>query len=395
MGHAYESGHTSSMASEHPLAVSTDLRKAAKDQLPHMLDLLERLVTCESPSSDFEANVRCLQLIKPEVEAALGRSVELVEIEGRTHLVAAPVNGAQGAVLLVGHIDTVWPTGTTARWPFSLQGDTVTGPGCFDMKGGLTQMLAAIRIATCPLDRVAVIITSDEEVGSPTSRALIEQLALQSDAALVLEPSQAGAVKIARKGVSMYRIDVHGRASHAGLEPEKGVNALVALAQVVLQVPPMARMDIGTSVTPTIAGAGTTTNTVPAEAYFTVDVRATSVAEQLRVDAELRSIAAPLEGSSIAFEGGPNRPPLEAASSAELFTLSKEVAECIGLADLAGVAVGGGSDGNFTAGVGVQTLDGLGAVGANAHAEGEWLSVSGMVERAALVAGLIESLVSR
>lgn len=371
------------------------LAESAAQLENEMLELLERLVNHESYSADLAANTAALELIKPEVEKALGRPVGITTSRGRSHLVAPVPHGVEAAVLLVGHIDTVWPMGTTERWSFTREGDKVSGPGCFDMKGGLVQMLGAVQIVGCPKDRVSIVITTDEEIGSPTSRLLIEELAKSAAAALVLEASLDGAVKIARKGVSMYRIDIEGRASHAGLDPEKGINAGIGLAQVLLEVPAIARMDIGTSVTPTTAEVGTTTNTVPAHAHVHVDVRAESVEEQLRVDAEIRALSPTLEGASISFDGGPNRPPMEKASSADLFELTQKIAAAQGIASLDGVAVGGGSDGNFTAGVGTPTLDGLGMVGGNAHAEGEWLSVAGLVERTALVAGLIEELVAR
>lgn len=208
----------------------------------------------------------------------------------------------------------------------------------------------------------------------------------------MLEPSAGGALKTARKGVSTYRVEVQGRAAHAGLEPEKGANALIELAHQVLHLEALARPEMGTTVTPTVAGAGTTTNTVPAVAYVDVDVRVASGAEQQRVDQAMHALSATVAGTAVVVSGGPNRPPLPAFSSAALAARAVGLAAELGLGPLATCEVGGGSDGNFTAALGVPTLDGLGAVGDGAHARGEHVLVSAMPERAALVAALLEDL---
>ena len=263
------------------------------------------------------------------------------------------------------------------------------------MKSGIVQMFHAIASVaeSKPVDGVTVVLNSDEELGSQTSRTLIEDLARGASAALVVEPSaEGGALKIARKGTSMYEVKVEGRAAHAGLEPEKGANATVELAHQVLAVNTLGRPEIGTTVTPTVASAGTTTNTVPAEAVLHVDARAESTAEQERVDEAIRALQSHVPDTRLSIVGGINRTPLAKEASAALFRLACEVASDLGLPELAGVAVGGGSDGNFTAGIGVPTLDGLGAVGGKAHGEGEWVHVASMSERTALLAGLISRL---
>jgi glutamate carboxypeptidase len=358
-----------------------------------MLDYLAALVECESPSADLEATARCARLCGEMVEAWLGEKPEELTIDGRVHLRWR--FGSTCRVALIGHLDTVWPLGTLDRWPFQVDGDCATGPGAFDMKAGVVQLFAALSMLD-DLDGVTVVLTTDEEIGSPTSRQLIEDSARGAAAALVLEPSAGGALKIARKGASMYRMRVHGRAAHAGLEPERGINATVELAHQVLAATALARPDIGTTVTPTVIEGGTATNTVPAEAIVAIDVRASSVTEQERVDSSLRELAATpaVAGATVVIEGAPNRPPLEPSSSADLFALAQEVAASRALDPLKGVAVGGASDGNFTAGIGIPTLDGLGAVGDHAHAEGEWASVSAMPARAALVAGLVRRLLA-
>ena len=220
-------------------------------------------------------------------------------------------------MLLLGHFDTVWPVGTTALRPFSVDGDVATGPGVFDMKAGIVQGLFAMSALTG--SGVELLLTSDEELGSPTSRGLVEEAARGVDAVLVLEPSADGALKLARKGTGGYRIDVHGHAAHAGLEPERGVNALVELAAHVLAAAALADAGAGTSVTPAVATAGTTANTVPARAAFTVDVRAWTEAELARVDRGIRALAPVASGASLSVSGGIDRPPLAWEDSQPLF----------------------------------------------------------------------------
>jgi glutamate carboxypeptidase len=311
-------------------------------------------------------------------------------------------------IALIGHVDTVWPSGTLARWPFNVDargdssagstatgstatGSTATGPGCFDMKAGIVQLLHAVGILGDPAG-IEILITTDEEVGSPTSRPLIEETARRAAAALILEPSAGGAVKIGRKGTGFYRLDVAGRAAHAGLEPENGANALIALAEIIGRVGAIARPERGTTVTPTLAAAGTAANVVPAQAHVEIDVRVAEPAEADRVDRDLRALATTVPGTTLTVGGGPNRPPLPVAASAALYKVAQDVAGTLGIGSLDGVVVGGGSDGNFTAAVGCPTLDGLGAVGGGAHAEGEHVRIDGMPERAALVAGIIGRL---
>ncbi|CAN5480903.1 M20 family metallopeptidase [soil metagenome] len=351
---------------------------------------LEALVMHETPSEDLDAVRSGCAAFANLIARRLGTRPDIVEREGRPHVLLR--TGASPRVLLLGHLDTVWPRGTTARWPFTRDGDHASGPGTFDMKAGLVQGLHAIG-AGVDLDDVALLVTTDEEIGAGTSQALIEQQAAGMAAVLVLEPSAAGALKTARKGVSAYVLEVTGRASHAGLEPEAGVNALLELADHLPVIAAMGDSDAGTSVSPTRATAGTTMNTIPARATADVDVRAWTVAEQQRVDELLRGLRAQRPGARLTLHGGINRPPLEAAMSAGLFDLATECAARLGLVAPTGAAVGGGSDGNFTAALGIPTLDGLGPVGDGAHAEGEHILVSAMAERAALVHLMVTALV--
>jgi glutamate carboxypeptidase len=353
-----------------------------------LIDDVAELVACESPSDDLAAVARCADVVADAGRRRLGLAAERVDIDGRVHLrwqIGTP------RVVLLGHLDTVWPIGTVARWPFTVDGDTMTGPGVFDMKAGLVQLFAAAE--TLPdRDGVAIVVTSDEEIGSTSGQALIEETCRDATAVLVLEPSADGALKIARKGVGMFRIDVLGRAAHAGLEPHNGINASVEAAHVILAAADLARAGVGTTVTPTVVSGGTTVNTVPAHASVAIDVRAETVAEMQRVEQALESLSPRLPGAALKLVTRSFRQPLERSMSAELFARAQRLAAGAGLDGLDGVAVGGGSDGNITAGLGIATLDGLGAVGGNAHAEGEWASVSAMPERAALVAALVRDL---
>jgi glutamate carboxypeptidase len=354
-----------------------------------MVDLLAALVAAESPSDAPAAVAGCARIVADAAVDLIGEHPETVEVDGRTHLRWR--FGGPTRVVLVGHLDTVWPLGTTKRWPFSVTDGQATGPGAFDMKAGVVQLLHALARLD-DLDGVAVLLTGDEEIGSPSSRALIEETAAGARAALVLEPSAGDALKTARKGVSNYQVTVHGRAAHAGLEPEKGANATVEMAFAVLAVHALAQPLLGTTVTPTVLRSGTATNVVPAEAELQVDVRTATPEEQARVDIAVRRLIAAVPGTTIKVSGGPNRPPLPATSSAGLFERAQRIADRLGQSPLRGIEVGGGSDGNFTAALGVPTLDGLGAVGGGAHAEGEHVVLAAMPDRVALVAGLVTDL---
>ncbi|WP_310521877.1 M20/M25/M40 family metallo-hydrolase [Agromyces aerolatus] len=349
-----------------------------------------RLVTHESPSSDLAAVAASARTLAALGTELLGRAPEVVELEGRTHLRWR--FGASTRVLLVGHHDTVWPLGSLATHPFAVVDGVLTGPGSFDMKAGVVMALHAVA-GLAERDGVTLLVTGDEELGSPTSRTLIEHEATGADAALVLEASgPGGALKTERKGVSLYTVRVHGRAAHAGLEPERGVNATVAAAHATLAIAALADPAAGTTVTPTVLHSGTTGNTVPAEAAITVDVRLRTAAEQDRVDLAIRALEPAVPGSTITVDGGPNRPPLEAQASAALFRRADRLSVTLGLPAPTAVAVGGASDGNFTAGIGVPTLDGLGAVGGGAHADDEHVIVGELAPRTRLLTALIDDL---
>jgi glutamate carboxypeptidase len=350
-----------------------------------MIEDLRTLVETESPSRDVAALAASAKTVAAVLESRLGGQVVLVESEAGPHVHWS--GGGDPRVLLLGHHDTVFPLGTLARRPFAVADGRATGPGVFDMLGGLVQ--AVHGLATLA-DRsgVEILVTCDEEVGSGASRALLEERALACGAVLVLEgAADGGAQKNGRKGCGTIRVSVAGRASHAGLEPAAGINALVEAAHQVLDIAALGRPEIGTTVTPTVAAAGTLDNVVPAEATVVVDVRVESAAETERIEAAFAALAPHLDGAGITVQGAVGRPPMPQSASAGLFAVAQRL-----LPGLEGRAVGGGSDGNFTAALGVPTLDGLGAVGGGAHADHEYLLVGAMAERAHLVADLVEAI---
>lgn len=371
----------------------TSLRERMEAALPGMLADIEALVTCESPSHDLAAVARSAEVVADLGRARLGAEPERIIIDGRTHLCWRLGRGPS-RVLLLGHHDTVWPIGSLATHPFSITDGVLRGPGCFDMKAGLVMAFHAAA-ALAETDGVTLLVTGDEELGSPSSRDLIEAQARGCLAALVLEAAAGGgALKTERKGTSLYEVRVHGRAAHAGLEPETGVNATVELAHQVLAITALADPAAGTTVTPTVLSAGAASNTVPAGGAVAVDVRVRKGVEQDRVDAAMRALTAVLPGARLEVTGGPNRGPLEAASSAALFARAAQLALALGLDPLTSASVGGASDGNFTAGVGTPTLDGLGASGGGAHADHEHVLVAELAGGTALLAALVADLLT-
>jgi glutamate carboxypeptidase len=359
-----------------------------------MLDDLRRLVEIESPSHQVAAIEASAAAVAELITRRLGTPPELIGGVAGPHVHWR--GQGQPRVLVLGHHDTVFPIGTLAARPFTVadgaDGPVATGPGVFDMKGGIVLAVHAVASLADP-SGVELLFSADEEVGSATSRALIEARAQACGHVLVLEPAaDGGAVKIGRKGVGTFEISIGGRAAHAGLEPEKGVNALVEAARQVLDVVDLADPAAGTTVTPTLASAGTAENVVPAGARVRVDVRVTSMDEAARIEASMAALGVHDPAATVTVSGSVNRPPMAISASAVLFDLAQKAAVDAGLAPLEGVSVGGGSDGNFTAALGVPTLDGLGVVGGGAHADHEWLAVDALAARAALLAGLIAAI---
>jgi glutamate carboxypeptidase len=368
-------------------------------QVGAMADDLAVLVDAESPSGDPEALRGCAKAVAKLGTRLLGVEPEWLERAGRPHLRWRFEPGGGGGtsprVVLLAHFDTVWPVGTRARWAEQRTGDTLTGPGAYDCKAGIVQgMYALASLGGGRLGGVELLCNGDEEIGSPGSEELIVEASRDAAAVLVLEPSgggRAGALKTSRKGIAIFEVSIGGRAAHAGNNPEAGVNATVELAHQVLAIAGLARPELGTSVTPTLATSGTSGNTVPAAARLHVDVRTREPGELERVAAGLRGLVAVLPGASVEVVAGPARPPLPASATEDVLATAQKIAADLGIGSLGTMAVGGGSDGNLAAAVGAPVLDGLGAVGDHIHAEGEYVVVPAMPERAALVAGLVEA----
>jgi glutamate carboxypeptidase len=353
-----------------------------------MLARLRELVEAESPSDDAPALARCADLLDGWFSTVLGARAQR-PVPGQVHLLWP---AADPAVLVVGHFDTVWPLGTLHEIPFTVLDGVARGPGVLDMKAGIVQLLTALEI-TAGRDRVSVLLTGDEETGSATSRGLIEREAVRAGRVLVCEPSaDGGAVKTARKGLASYRVQATGRAAHAGLEPERGINATVEIAHQILALGDLALPGDGTTVTPTLLQGGTTSNSVPETAVVAVDVRAWTRSDLDRVDAAIRAVVPVLPGATVSVDGGVNRYPLEPERALNLLAVTQDAAHGLGLPPLEGVRSGGGSDGNLTAAVGVDTLDGLGAVGAHPHARDEWVDARAMPDRVALLAAVLDDL---
>lgn len=351
-----------------------------------MVDDLRRLVLCESPSADLSAVARSAEEVAAVGSRLMGTEPDLIVLDGCTHVRWRLGTGSR-KLLLLGHHDTVWPRGTLRRMPWSVSDGVARGPGCFDMKAGLVQMFYALALARP--DGVTVLITGDEELGAPTSGGLIEDEARWCGAVLVAEPSgPGGTLKIARKGAAHFTMTVKGRAAHAGLDPELGVNALVETAHQIPVIAALSAPDLGTTVTPTMLSAGTAGNTVPDTARLTIDTRAETPAEQQRVRTALAGLRPHLLGSTVDVVPGPSCPPLQA--DPDLVLAARSAYRALGFGELGGVTVGGASDGNRTAGIGVPTVDGLGAVGGGAHGPDEHVVIAEMPRRAAFLARLME-----
>ncbi len=381
-----------------------DLLGDLRQRQQEMARLLGRFVRAESPSFDKAAVDRFGQLVAAEWRGR-GARVEFVRQRERgDHVVAQLWRGPGrpgGQILVLGHLDTVYELGALARMPFRISRGRAWGPGAFDMKSGLAMALfaadALARLRLRPRKRLVFLWTSDEEIGSKTSRALIEKEAERSDAVLVLEPATGldGRLKTARKGVGEIELVVTGRAAHAGINPQEGVNAVQELA---LQIARIARPESrfnhprrGVTSSATVVEGGTRTNVIAAHARALVDVRVTRAADMRVLEKKFRRLRPILPGARLEVRGGFTRPPMEHAASATLFRQAQALAAQMGLR-LKESFTGGGSDGNLTAALGVPTLDGLGGVGEGAHSPGECVLLRSLPERAALLAALLATL---
>jgi glutamate carboxypeptidase len=362
-----------------------------------LLEFIEALVAIESPSDDAAAVNRCGAELASRLEAIGGKVTHVPSAGAGDHL-RVGFGAGRRQILLLGHFDTVWPIGQLARMPLLREGNRLHGPGVFDMKAGIGLATLAVRALLerrLPDDcQLTMLWTTDEEVGSTTSRALIETEAVKSDAVLVFEPSlPGGGLKTSRKGVGQFELIVRGVSAHAGLEPGKGVSAIRELARQILAIDDLQDPAGGVTLTVGVVSGGTRANVVPAEARATIDARAITIADAQRVARAMRALTPSIPGAQIEITGGFDRPPLERTPAVmKLFEQAKAAAAEIGVTLEHGSA-GGGSDGNFTAALGIPTLDGLGAIGDGAHALHEHVEIDALAPRAATIAGLLAALV--
>jgi len=358
-----------------------------------LIDTVETLVRLESPTTDKAAVDRCGAELASRLGAIGGRVTRLPRGERGDHLLAEFGCGAS-QILLLGHFDTVWPVGQLERMPLRHQAGRLHGPGIFDMKAGIGIAMLATRALLetgTPLSRRIVMLwTTDEEIGSESSRSAIEEEARRSDAVLVLEPSlPGGALKTSRKGCGGYEVIVKGISAHAGIEPQKGASAVQELAHQILKLNGLQDLARGISVNVVQVSGGTRSNVIPDEAHAVIDVRVPTAAAAAEVEAAFKALRPVDARTSIEARGGVDRPPLERTPKVErLYGEARAVAHELGQ-ELAEGGTGGGSDGNFTAALGVPTLDGLGAVGDGAHALHEHVEIGALADRAALIAGLV------
>jgi glutamate carboxypeptidase len=387
-----------------PLPAWADRLRYFSEQQDRMVETVRKLVEIESPSDNKPAVDRVAAFLAPKFEGLGGRTQlhrsndfgDSLQIDfgGLSRLGSAD----RQPVLLLGHYDTVYPLGTLAGMPCKIENGRLRGPGVLDMKSGIALMLHAIEALQAwhgQLPRpVTVFLVSDEEVGSYSSRKTTEALAKESAGVLVLEPAAGlrGAVKTARKGVGEYRLRVKGVAAHAGLDPGKGHSAILELARQIAVVAKLNNLRQGLSVNPGVIEGGTRTNVIAAEASAEIDVRIKSAKQASGIDRKMRSLKPFDKHCKLEMTGGINRLPMErTAGVAALYKKAQQIARQVGW-KLEEAAVGGGSDGNFTAGMGIPTLDGLGGVGEGAHAVHEFIVISELPRRALLLAGMIESV---
>jgi glutamate carboxypeptidase len=361
------------------------------------METLRRLVELESPSSDKRAVDALIDYLEQQVSARGGKYERLHQEVFGDLLVSRFGSGDARPLLVMTHVDTVWPVGTIERLPWRIENGKAYGPGIFDMKASVAMMFTALDvIQDLSLDHrpIVWIVNTDEEVGSPVSRPVLEQLALESELVLCLEPPVPpnGALKTERKGVGMFTMSVEGRASHAGADHEAGISAIEEMARQVQWLHSLTDYDAGTTVNVGVVSGGTKRNVVAAHAEALIDLRVTSLAEADRIVPLILGATSRVKGTRVMVDGELNRPPMERTDAiAAAFQRAREIGATIGL-DLEEASTGGGSDGNFTAAAGVPTLDGLGCNGSGGHADDEHIEVDRIDERSALIAALLVNL---
>lgn len=381
----------------------TSITAAAQWIREHQLDILADLkyyVAEETPSDDKAMLSIGLLWVEEWLESRLGSPVNRRVVDGFAHgdtavLDYPSADRYQTWVTVLCHYDTVWPAGTLSEWPPTVDGDIFTGPGAFDMKSGLVQFVWAVRACEAlgiPRPNLRLVLNGDEEIGSPASRHVIEEEVVRGSSVLVFEGSADGAIKTARKGVGLFRVEAHGEEAHAGSDPKAGASAIDEISRVVLHLHDSVDLMQGTSLNVGVLHGGTRTNVRAKLATADVDVRISSDVEAARIDAVFAALTPFNPKATISVSGGWNRPVMtRSAKIANLFALAAGAASDLGFT-LDEASVGGASDGNFAAAVGVPVLDGLGAVGGGAHSRSEWLSIAGMLERTALAVGILERL---
>jgi glutamate carboxypeptidase len=381
---------------------TADLAKAALSRQKETLALLRRLVEAESPSADKGAVDRCMQ-VAAEACAAVGGKSHWHRQRGYGDVleVRFPADGAavraKRSLLLLGHLDTVWPVGTLAKMPFKTKDGRVFGPGVLDMKAGVAMALSALRILKVQrlLTRpVILLLNSEEEVGSPVSRPITESIAKECEAVFVLEPGQGadGAYKTSRKGTGDYVVRVTGVAAHAGVDFHSGHSAVLELARQIQKIEAFTGTEQGLTVNPGVIGGGTLPNVVAAEAWAHIDFRYSRASHEKKIERMFRRLRPIDQGCRLEIVGGTNRPPMERTKgTAKLFNRAATLAAGLGF-ELQEATTGGGSDGNFTSAIGISTLDGMGAVGEGAHANNESILIEHLSPRTALLAAMIASL---
>ena len=372
------------------MADTQHIMDACASRADWLVETTAALARIESPSGDTDALDQCGEAIAAHLGAA-GAIVDRLPRSSGAHLRATLGQGPR-QVLLLGHFDTVWPVGTLAQMPVEMRDGRLHGPGTFDMKAGVAIAILAASIASAHLRdlRVRFLFTTDEEVGSTSSRALIEAEARASGAVLVFEPALPGGVlKTARKGVGTYRLELQGVSAHAGIAPEAGASAITELARQILAIEALQAPERGTTINTGIVAGGSRSNVVAEHAEADIDVRVSESSEQARIGRAFAVLAPQDPRVRIALRGGFERPPLERGPHVQrLFALARKAGASIGLHVREG-ATGGASDGNFTAALGVPTLDGLGAIGDGAHARHEHVEVASLSDRAALAAAIL------
>ncbi len=385
----------------HDLPMMKQLARELRGLERDMVRMLGQFVRCESPSHQKAAVDRLGQLVANEW-LRRGVKVRLLRDKTRGDSLRAEVwlgdGRPTGQIMVLGHLDTVYPLGTLPTMPFRVEGGRAFGPGAFDMKAGLVLALSAVDalqvLRLRPKKRLVFFWNSDEEIGSYSSRAWIEREARRSDAVLVLEPAAGpeGRLKTGRKGTGTAEIIVTGRSAHAGLDPGAGINAVLELALQIARLKDLNNARRGIAVQATVIAGGTVSNVVPHHARAELDIRFTHVADAPKIERQLRALRPILPGARVEVRGGINRPPLERTPAvAALFHHAQKLMRELGRT-LEETSVGGGSDGNFTAALGVPTLDGLGAIGNGAHSAVEHVIIGSLPERAAVLAGLLATL---